>query len=81
MPIDLSKAQEERKAGYPHLVIDGVYGADGGLVIEWVCSNIGFGQLTLWAENDGKLHADTECMGVDFVKAVFRELLRQMKEE
>ena len=79
MPIDFSKAQEERKDGYPHLVIDGVYGARNGFIIEWVCPNIGFGQLTLWAE-DRKLHADTEGMGDDFVAAVFRELLNQMKE-
>ena len=80
MPIDFSKAQEERKAGYPHLVIDGVYGAEGGLVVEWVCPNIGFGQLTLWAEDDEKLHADTEGMSTDFVSAVFRELFKQMEE-
>lgn len=76
--FDFSKAKEEQKAGYPHLVIDSVCGA--GLEIGWVCPNIGFGQLTLWAEDDGKLYVDTEGMEDDFVAAVFRELLKQMKE-
>ena len=77
MSIDFNKAQEEIEAGYPHLVIDGVYKTKNGLVIEWECSNIGFGQLTLRAE-DRKLYAYTEHMGNDFVKTVFRELLNQI---
>lgn len=81
MAIDVNKANEERKAGYPHLTIVSVYEATYGIGIEWCCQNIGFGTLHVWPGRDGKLHADTECMSNEFVMAVFRELVKQIVRE
>lgn len=37
---------------------------NGGIGVSWV-GDIGFGQFTLVWEDDGSLHADTECLDSD----------------
>ena len=81
MPIDFTKADAEMEAGYPHLEIDSVQDAIHGIIVNWVCPYIGFGQLHIWAGEDEKLHADTERMSNEFVSAVFREPVKQMVRE
>lgn len=41
-----------------------------GILINWGCKKVGFGQLVL-STRDGVVDIDDECMGKDFVKAVF----------
>ena len=81
MPIDFTKAVTEKEAGYPHLEIESVQETVYGIIVNWVCPYIGFGQLHVWAGEDEKFHADTESMSDEFVSAVFRELVKQMVRE
>lgn len=54
------------------------YAPDGGISVDWSCEGVGFGNLILWWDNDGQLHADTEYMSSntdkDFLKAVLIKL-------
>lgn len=47
--------------------------SDGGIGINWD-SNRGWGQLELYWGDDGMLHADTEYMGLEFVRRVLSML-------
>lgn len=50
----------------------------GGIGIDW-SGDIGFGQWTVWWGEDGKLHADTECLDNNdskkFTKAILERLV------
>jgi hypothetical protein len=52
--------------------------ATGGLYVQWSRRGIGFGTLTLHAEN-GKLMADTECMSDEFILGVLAQALRERR--
>ncbi len=62
-------------------VQEALYPADerGVLEIQWSRPGVGFGCLTLTAEG-GKLRADTECMGDEFVLDILRQALRERIE-
>ena len=51
---------------------------NGGIGIDWSNRSIGFGQLTLYWGDDGRLHADTELMGTDFARAVLSKLADEL---
>jgi hypothetical protein len=57
--------------------IDAVEALSGHLTVNWSAAGTGFGQLYLYVGKDGKLHADSECMGRHFVRSV---LLRMADE-
>ncbi len=46
-----------------------------GFYISWSKEGYGFGELTIFIQEDGKLFIDSECMGEDFVKEVFNEVI------
>ena len=54
---------------------------NGGIGIYW-SGAIGFGQFILYWGEDGKLHADTECLSSnknkDFVKAILNLLVEEI---
>ena len=65
-----------------HLQIDGIEGFYNdnhtGFIIQW-CSDIGFGEYTLYRnikDADFKLYADSECMDKDDDKEFVSELLK-----
>ena len=74
------------KAYVQYMGLDGIYTKDnldpkvwpGVLLVNWVCENFGYGQLTFY-EKKGRLHCDTECMDKEFVKAVMDKLLKGAK--
>ncbi|MBC8737037.1 hypothetical protein F6X40_09470 [Paraburkholderia sp. UCT31] len=85
--IELSEKHEElnanrcrralaRRGRLP--LVDGVQALDGSLALNWSAAGIGFGQLYLSVGADGKLHADTETMGAQFVRAVLLRLVDEM---
>lgn len=52
-----------------------------GIVLSW-SANIGFGELTIYRDKeggDGKWHADTECLGEDFVRMVLNKWVDDME--
>jgi len=51
-----------------------------GILINWGCEKIGFGQLCLKTV-DGKLEIDDECMSKEFVKAVFNYIIDEAYQE
>ena len=48
---------------------------DGGIGIDW-SGPIGWGQFVLYWEEDGKLHADTECLSSNEDKRFIKEILK-----
>ena len=66
-----------------NISIDGVWKVntnivpDGGFGIDWSC-DLGWGQLELYWGDDDKIHADTECMGKNFVKQVLTKLIDEL---
>lgn len=46
-------------------------GNDGGFTLIWSCKDMGFGELSFVRMKDGTVRCDNECMGIEFVKAVF----------
>lgn len=65
-----------------HLQIDSIEGFYNdnhtGFIIQW-CSDIGFGEYTLYRnikDTDFKLYADSECMDKDDDKEFVSELLK-----
>ena len=52
-----------------------------GFSVEWDAPKIGFGELTVWLGEDGKLHVDTECMSNEFVALVLSKLVDFMVVE
>lgn len=79
MPIDFSKAHEEMEAGYPHLEIDSVQDAIHGIVINWVCPYIGFGQFCqLWMEEEVATGKDGEKItgGQMMVRVAVKEVAK-----
>mgnify|MGYP006988920987 CR=1 FL=1 len=48
---------------------------DGGIGIDW-SGPIGWGQLVLYWEEDGKLHADTEYLSSNEDKRFIEEILK-----
>ena len=51
-----------------------------GVLLNWGCKKIGFGQICLYSE-DGKIKIDDEYMGKEFVKAAFNYLIDQNYEK
>ena len=49
---------------------DGLY-----LCLAWETQSAGFGVLTIYQREDGKIEMDTEAMSAEFVKAVFNKLV------
>lgn len=54
--------------------IDQVGVSSGQLTLEWAARGMGFGQVQIYVGEDGKLHADTECSGRHFLRAVLLRL-------
>jgi hypothetical protein len=52
-----------------------------GFVIKWAAKGVGFGELTVWMNDDQTIHLDAEYMSDEFVMRVFKTLLTQKKEE
>lgn len=51
---------------------------DGAILVEWSCPELGFGELTLyWDEND-RLCADTEHMRRGFLRELLTKLADQI---
>ena len=54
---------------------------NGGIGINWL-GPIGFGQLILYWGEDGRLHADTECLSSsenkDFIKTMLNLLVNEV---
>ena len=46
-----------------------------GFTVGWDSPKIGFGDLTIWLGEDGKIHADTECMSKEFVSLLLSKLV------
>ncbi|MBC8740457.1 hypothetical protein F6X40_27865 [Paraburkholderia sp. UCT31] len=57
--------------------IDRVQALSGSLTLNWSAIGHGFGQLVFYVGEDGKLHADSECMGRHYLRSV---LLRMADE-
>lgn len=61
-----------------------VQGFPSGFVLQWQ-GDIGFGEYTIYIDNDGKWHGDSECMdrGEDksFLKQLFDDILAQIEVE
>jgi len=45
------------------------------LYINWGVKGCGFGQLSIYQDNDGKLHCSNEAMGREWVKGLLSELV------
>ena len=61
--------------------LDGtIAGNDGGVEISWQTVSAGFGGLTIWLK-DGRVGADTECMGKDFCRAVLAALDAESQQQ
>jgi hypothetical protein len=55
----------------------GVRADDGTvLIVQWNRDGVGFGELTFYVK-DGKLHVDTESMGIDFCLDVMRQVFEE----
>ncbi len=50
-----------------------------GIIFNWGCENIGFGQVTLTTK-EGKLVFDDECMDKEFVKKMFNFFIDDIYE-
>lgn len=53
----------------------------GQLCFNWSQKGVGFGQLYLWSEPDGRLGMDTECSGDALVLRVIKQAIREAKRE
>ena len=53
-------------------------GNNGGLRINWL-ANVGFGQLDIFMDEEGKLVVDSEYMGKEFVMEVLEALVDNAK--
>ena len=55
---------------------------NGGIGVYWSADGIGFGEYVLAWEDDGKLHADTECMDKEehkeFTEAIMAALVKEI---
>ena len=45
-----------------------------GILINWGCEGVGFGQTCLYTQ-EGRLKIDDECMGKEFVKKLFNHII------
>lgn len=71
---------DEKEAGYPHLsVCDMIKGADGSIIVPWVCDNVGFGELLFYWDENGKPVLDTEYLDEDLVEAIVIEAVRRIR--
>lgn len=50
-----------------------------GMVVEWGCEGIGFGELTMCFDEKGEVTMDTEGMSNEFVKALLNYVVDQSK--
>ena len=57
---------------------NGDFGNQGGVELRWQSVSAGWGSLTIYVGDDGKLHADTEAMGPNFCKSVLAKLVDDM---
>jgi len=46
-----------------------------GFVLGWETVSAGFGELTIYIDNDNKLYCDSETMGKEFIKSVFNKFV------
>ena len=53
----------------------------GGILVSWVAQHVGFGEWALYWGDDGKLHADTECMDQDEHKEFTRAIMNALVEK
>ena len=60
--------------------VDGVQGFSNGFVIQW-SGDIGFGEYTIYVDNDGKLKGDSEYMDRDKDKAFLEQLFHNIIEQ
>ena len=51
------------------------HGNKGGFTIQWVCKDIGFGELTFYVKDKGKVFCETECMNREFIDQVMKHFL------
>lgn len=60
-------------------LIDGV-GAHSGarMTLDWAAKGTGFGQMSFYIGEDGKLHVDSECMGRHFIRSVLLRLADEL---
>lgn len=56
-------------------------GNKGGMEIAWTTVSAGFGSLTIYIDNDGKLRADTEGMSKKFCKEVLVKLIDSLEND
>lgn len=66
---------ESHKEGEPYEFTYVVLGeviksAQPGIVFNWGCKKVGFGQITI-VQREGKLYIDDECMSKEFIKEMF----------
>jgi hypothetical protein len=52
-----------------------------GIGVDWDAEGIGFGQLALYFEGDGKIHADTEHMCDDEHRGFLRDVLIELSKQ
>jgi hypothetical protein len=60
-------------------------GNAGGFLLRWGAEGVGFGEMQ-FSFKRGRMYCDTECMGMDFIRAAFdhflkNEVLYDAKEE
>lgn len=48
--------------------------------IDWKAKNCGFGSLTLWKDEDGNLHKDTEAMGPESCLKILKAWLEASED-
>ena len=62
--------------------VDGIQGFSNGFVLLW-SGDIGFGEYTIYTDEDGKLKGDSECMDrgekKDFLEQLFASIVEQIK--
>jgi hypothetical protein len=69
---------EEYNFTYAHIASTWHYGDDRGFKIAWGCNGVGFGEVTVWQDEEG-LNVDTEYMGDKFIKALLEYVVKSAK--
>ncbi len=54
-------------------------GNNGGVIIQWGCKGVGFGEVALYLDKDNTLKLDTECMNDKFIEALFQALRKNVQ--
>jgi len=69
-------SSESRKEGEPYEFLyvsmsEVSKHAQPGIIFDWGCKKVGFGQITIVTDEEGKLRIDDECMSKKFIKEMF----------